>query len=559
MKKQKCAIYCRVSTGDQDISKQLDLLPEYAKKQNWEVFETYVDDGISGASVDARPDFKRLLDDMINQRFEILLVEYLDRVTRTENLAERGLIMQTIKENNIILWSPSEGSANLKEFTGEFMSTFKFIMAAKERQRIKERTLGGKKAKMKKGIPCSGGRWPFARAYNKETNEWTLDEKKASAIRWAAQEYLKGVSLRKIEKDLQLKHSLQVLYNTLLRTFKISCGDTWTVNFSDGISKDFKIPPILDDMTIKAVNERIKFNRINNRDNVKKYALNGFLKCEKCHRSLNGQRQIKNGKTYSYYRHPVWTKGEKDTCGAFRAITAEKIEKAVFSVIFETVGDTPGFQKAIKESLPDTNLIKTLKDKIAKGRKALKKIERQLDKLVDMVLGGTLKKETIKKKESQLLESKNDIENELIKNQEKYESLPSIEQVQKNAEKIRQALKKRFKSEQHLQTMDYDAKREILYRLFPQGHDKEGKPYGIFLKKRKSRTWEFSIIACIFDTIRLIKGIDYKYKGDDVGQGLRETLNKKRHNNYITSKGRAYTCYTQKGLQGCCKVGIKKV
>ena len=95
--------------------------------------------------------------------------------------------------------------------------------------------------------------------------------------------------------------------------------------------------------------------------------------------------------------------------------------------------------------------------------------------------------------------------------------------------------------------MNYDEKKELLYKLFPQGHDLDGKPYGIFINKRKSGTWQYSICACIFDEMRFIKGADYNYRTDDVVQAQREAL-KKRRNDYISSKKRPDACNSAKGL-----------
>lgn len=232
----KAAIYCRVSTGEQDISTQLDVLPNFAKSKGWKIFDIYVDEGISGAAtIDARPDFKRLLEDMINQRFKILLVEAHDRVTRTDNLAERGLILQKIKENNIILFSPNEGSCNLSDFAGEITSMVKFVISAEERKNIARRTLKGKKAKLEKGNPmATGARPPYGRKYDKLTGKWSLDEMKAKCIRWAAREYLKGGSARKIAERLRTEHGLKISYDTLLRTFKTGSGNIWKIKLRDG-------------------------------------------------------------------------------------------------------------------------------------------------------------------------------------------------------------------------------------------------------------------------------------------------------------------------------------
>ena len=45
-------------------------------------------------------------------------------------------------------------------------------------------------------------------------------------------------------------------------------------------------------------------------------------------------------------------------------------------------------------------------------------------------------------------------------------SLPDIKTVQKEADKIRMSLIKRFKSPEHLMSMDYDAKRRLIHWIF---------------------------------------------------------------------------------------------
>jgi site-specific DNA recombinase len=147
----KCAIYCRVSTNGQDISGQLENLPIFAENRGWEIYRIYIDDGISGCTIDDRPDFTDLLEDIVDQKFDILLAEEHDRITRDEDLAVRGFIQQTLKTNNILLCSPTEGLCDLSTFTGEVVSTIKFMMAAEERKAIKRRTHRGRMQKWKNG------------------------------------------------------------------------------------------------------------------------------------------------------------------------------------------------------------------------------------------------------------------------------------------------------------------------------------------------------------------------------------------------------------------------
>jgi ribosomal protein L17 len=141
----------------------------------------------------------------------------------------------------------------------------------------------------------------------------------------------------------------------------------------------------------------------------------------------------------------------------------KQIEKAVFQTIFENTVDAPAFEKAISESLPDEKLINSLQNKIQAGEKELKRIDKELDKLVELALSGTLKKETIRKKEKSLLEAKIITSEELEANRDKLRSLPDIHQVKQEAEKIRPQLLERFSGKGRLKKMTFDEKKTLLH------------------------------------------------------------------------------------------------
>ncbi len=84
---QRVAIYARVSTEEQakegfSIAAQLQTLRQYAQIYNWEVIDEYVDEGISGKSVKGRPEMKRLIKDVENERFDAVLVWKISRLSR---------------------------------------------------------------------------------------------------------------------------------------------------------------------------------------------------------------------------------------------------------------------------------------------------------------------------------------------------------------------------------------------------------------------------------------------------------------------------------------------
>ena len=83
----KVALYARYSTDNQSvvsIEDQLRICREHAGRERWQVVDTYHDAAISGARVILRPGVQLLLQDAQHGRFDIVLAEALDRVSRDQ-------------------------------------------------------------------------------------------------------------------------------------------------------------------------------------------------------------------------------------------------------------------------------------------------------------------------------------------------------------------------------------------------------------------------------------------------------------------------------------------
>ena len=83
----RVAAYCRVSTDDigQVISIEMQKR-EYQKKikenPNWEYYGTFVDDGFSGTNTDHRPGFRRMMEDAIAGKFDVIITKSVSRFAR---------------------------------------------------------------------------------------------------------------------------------------------------------------------------------------------------------------------------------------------------------------------------------------------------------------------------------------------------------------------------------------------------------------------------------------------------------------------------------------------
>ncbi len=76
----KIAVYARVSTTKQDNKNQLAQLHEFAAKQGWEVFDSYIDQESSGTG--DRVEFQRMFADASKRKFDLVLFWALDRFSR---------------------------------------------------------------------------------------------------------------------------------------------------------------------------------------------------------------------------------------------------------------------------------------------------------------------------------------------------------------------------------------------------------------------------------------------------------------------------------------------
>lgn len=84
---ESCALYLRLSREDErgaesaSIENQRKILREYAARQQFSVYDEYVDDGYSGLHME-RPALQRLLRDVENGRIQIVLTKDLSRLGR---------------------------------------------------------------------------------------------------------------------------------------------------------------------------------------------------------------------------------------------------------------------------------------------------------------------------------------------------------------------------------------------------------------------------------------------------------------------------------------------
>ena len=80
----KAAAYCRVSTDHKDqansFESQQRYFKEYIDRQpNWELYQVYADEGITGTSTKKRAAFNQMIADAHQGKFQIILTKEVSR------------------------------------------------------------------------------------------------------------------------------------------------------------------------------------------------------------------------------------------------------------------------------------------------------------------------------------------------------------------------------------------------------------------------------------------------------------------------------------------------
>src|ERR1700674_5890722 len=147
--KTRLAIYARVSTTNhgQDATMQSRELEQFAEARGWQLVDTYIDTGISGAK-DSRPELNRLMSDAHKRRFEVVAVWRFDRFARSVSHLLRAL--ETFNALGIAFVSLSE-NVDTTTPTGKMIFTVLGAVAELERSLIVERVRAGLRNARAKG------------------------------------------------------------------------------------------------------------------------------------------------------------------------------------------------------------------------------------------------------------------------------------------------------------------------------------------------------------------------------------------------------------------------
>lgn len=179
----RCALYMRVSTAGQrerhTIDSQRSILPRLAESHGLAIHQTYIDDGISGESIEARPAFRQLLDDASAGYFSAVLVIDFDRLTRATDLTQLALVKKIFRDAKIKVITPGQ-TFDFEIEDHDFLSDLFGILAKHEKRKILSRTRRGIREKRQQGKWIMGA--PPIPYYRDEDGAMLIDPEKKEIV-----------------------------------------------------------------------------------------------------------------------------------------------------------------------------------------------------------------------------------------------------------------------------------------------------------------------------------------------------------------------------------------
>lgn len=308
----KAAIYIRVSTEEQakegySIDAQKKRLIDFVNSQGWELHDFYIDDGFSAKDLN-RPHMQRMIRDMKEKSFDVILVYKLDRMVRS--VTDLHELLQLFDKYDVKFKSSTEAFETTSAM-GRFFITLVGAMAQWERENLAERVKMGMEEKAHKG-ERNGSYAPYG--YKLVDGELVIEPVEAEIVRKIFDMYITK-SMNAIVHDLNRSgikkrnslwsnRSLGYLLSNPVYIGKIRWNYKKAGSFKTGkeIITDAKHEPIISEEVFNHVQELLQSRRQMGKTATSEYIFSGLLKCARCGRSMKGYYKAREKSATKSYR-----------------------------------------------------------------------------------------------------------------------------------------------------------------------------------------------------------------------------------------------------------------
>ena len=320
--KKRVAAYCRVSTDNEDQANSFESQQRYFRQyiecnHDWELYEIFADEGISGTNTKKRKEFNRMIACAKNGDFDLIITKEISRFAR--NTLDSIFYTRELKKHGIGVIFTLDGDAELRL---AIMSS----IAQEESRKTSERVKWGQKRQMEQGVV-------FGRSmlgYDVKNGKMHINEEGAKIVRLIFHKFVneaKGThviarELREAGIDpMRAKEWQNTVILRIIRNEKY-CGDlvqkkTYTPDFLSHEKKynrgqeEFVIiknhhEPIISRELFERANRILDAKSLSQEGKAKysnRYPFSGKIKCGKCGASYVARYKTrKDGSRYKAWR-----------------------------------------------------------------------------------------------------------------------------------------------------------------------------------------------------------------------------------------------------------------
>jgi len=412
----KAVIYCRVSTDDQDkegtsLKTQLRSCLEHCKRKGYEVAHRFTET-YSGLTLE-RPHLAQIRNLVRNNQVDVLVIYCLDRLSRNPN---HGVILRDeLDKHHVTLESVTEDIE--RSPLGEAITYLRGTFAQIEAEKIRERTMRGKMARVSEGrLPNGTGIGIYGYAWDKAAGKRLIIDHEASVVQSIFRMALDGLSVNRIatylnsqgikSKSGSLWHPLTVrrILNNPTYTGQTYFGQSKRVGKTKVVAQPKEswillpdiTPPIITQETFDLTQEAIKTAKAARPVKANAaYLLTSFVRCPKCGSPVTGTTL---NRKYRYYkcRGSVPTATRDKICDA-GYIKADDLEESVWNKLLDMMSSPLTLLKTLMTETDDqsASIIQSLDRDINKLRKKIKTYPRKEQNLYDLLSSDAVTKDYV--------------------------------------------------------------------------------------------------------------------------------------------------------------------
>ncbi|MDQ3877211.1 MAG: recombinase family protein [Actinomycetota bacterium] len=368
------AIYCRISDDREGrragVRRQQEDCEALAKRKRWKTAGVYVDNDVSAWSGKARPQYRRMLDDIKAGLIDGVVVWHQDRLVRHPKELEE--FFEICDAAGVREMATVTGDIDLGTDDGRFHARILGAVARKESDDKSRRIRRKMEELAKEGRSKGGGTRPFG--FNED--RVTIKKSEAKLIKQAAIRVLAGETLRGVCRDWMAKGiptvSGATVWNPAVVKRILTAPRTAGLREHGGvIVAEAEWNPIL----TKEQHERLNLvlgdprRRKNAGGNARKYLLTGYIYCPLCDAKLIARPKQDGRRCYCCATGPGF-KG----CGKIRSLS-EPVEELVAEAIF-TALDFTSIDRVLRREDGSISKERRLLDSIRSEEQSLDQLAR---------------------------------------------------------------------------------------------------------------------------------------------------------------------------------------